>query len=80
MTKAGGEIALDISPPALYTELMIGKGIGMFKVSYTLKREDKLLVDESATFRYTKDAFEFMRLLLAQAGLVGKPMIERIRS
>jgi len=52
----------------------------MFKVSYTLKREDKLLVDESATFRYMKDAFDFMRLLLAQAGLVGKPTIERIRS
>jgi hypothetical protein len=52
----------------------------MFKVSYTLKAENKLLVDESATFRYTKDAFEFMRLLLTQAGLVGKPTIERIRS
>jgi hypothetical protein len=59
---------------------MIGKGIAMFKVSYTLKREDKLLVDESATFRYMKDAFEFVRQLLAQAGLVGKPTIERIRS
>ena len=52
----------------------------MFKVSYTLKREDKLLIDETATFRYTKDAFEFMRLLLTLNGLVGKPMIERIRS
>jgi hypothetical protein len=50
----------------------------MFKVSYTLKDEDKLLHDESATFRYLKDAFEFMRLLLAQAGLVGKPTIERM--
>jgi hypothetical protein len=59
---------------------MIGKGKAMFKVSYTLKRDDKLLVDESATFRYMKDAFEFVRLLLAQAGLVGKPVIERIRS
>jgi hypothetical protein len=76
----GGEIALDISPPTLYTESMIGKGIVMFKVSYTLKAENKLLVDESATFRYTKDAFEFMRQLLTLNGLVGKPTIERIRS
>jgi hypothetical protein len=59
---------------------MIGKGIAMFKVSYTLKREDKLLVDESAKFRYMKDAFEFMRQLLTLNGLVGKPTIERIRS
>ena len=59
--------------------LMIGKGIGMFKVSYTLKREDKLLIDESATFRYMKDAFVFMReLMLLGAKIVGKPMIERI--
>jgi hypothetical protein len=59
---------------------MIGKGIGMFMVSYTLKREDRLLIDESATFRYMKDAFEFMRELLTLNGLVGKPIIERIRS
>jgi hypothetical protein len=59
---------------------MIGKGIAMFKVSYTLKREDKLLVDEAATFRYMKDAFDFMRKLLTLNGLVGKPTIERIRS
>jgi hypothetical protein len=59
---------------------MIGKGIGMFMVSYTLKREDRLLIDESATFRYMKDAFEFMRQLLTLNGLVGKPTIERIRS
>jgi len=52
----------------------------MFKVSYTLKSEDKLLVDESATFRYMKDAFVFMRELLSLNGLVGKPMIERIKS
>ena len=52
----------------------------MFKVSYTLKAENKLLVDESATFRYMKDAFEFMRQLLTLNGLVGKPTIERIRS
>jgi len=71
---------LDISPPSLYTMLMIGKGIAMFKVSYTLKREDKLLVDEAATFRYMKDAFDFMRKLLTLNGLVGKPTIERIRS
>jgi hypothetical protein len=57
---------------------MIGKGKAMFKVSYTLKRDDKLLVDESATFRYMKDAFTFMRLLLNTAGLVGKPTIERM--
>ena len=50
----------------------------MFKVSYTLKGEDKLLTDESAKFRYLKDAFTFMRLLLNSAGLVGKPTIERI--
>jgi hypothetical protein len=59
---------------------MIGKGIGMFKVSYTLKREDKLLIDDEATFRYMRDAFEFMRQLLTLNGLVGKPIIERIRS
>lgn len=52
----------------------------MFKVSYTLKREDKLLIDEFATFRYMRDAFEFMRQLLTLNGLVGKPIIERIRS
>jgi hypothetical protein len=51
----------------------------MFKVSYTLKSEDKLLSDESATFRYLKDAFVFMReLMMLGAKLVGKPMIERI--
>lgn len=50
----------------------------MFKVSYTIKGEDKLLSDESATFRYMKDAFVFIRLLLASAGLVGKPTIERM--
>jgi len=50
----------------------------MFKVSYTIKGEDKLLTDETAKFRYLKDAFEFMRLLLASTGLVGKPTIERI--
>ena len=76
----GGEIALDISPPSLYNGLMIGKGIAMFKVSYTFKNEDKLLVDESATFSYLKDAFVFIRMLLPCSGLVGKPMIERIRS
>jgi len=59
---------------------MIGKEIGMFMVSYTIKREDRLLIDESATFRYMKDAFEFMRQLLTLNGLVGKPIIERIRS
>ena len=52
----------------------------MFKVSYTLKNEDKLLSDEFATFRYLKDAFVFMReLLMLGAKLVGKPMIERIQ-
>jgi hypothetical protein len=51
----------------------------MFKVSYTLKNEDKLLSDESATFRYMKDAFVFMRELLLLGGkLVGKPTIERM--
>jgi hypothetical protein len=54
------------------------KEIAMFKVTYTIKGEDKLLNDKAATFRYMKDAFEFMRLLLAQAGLVGKPTIERL--
>jgi len=53
-------------------------GKSMFKVTYTLKDENKLIHDESATFRYLKDAFEFIRLLLAQAGLVGKPTIERM--
>ena len=50
----------------------------MFKVTYTFKDENKLIHDESATFRYMRDAFDFMRLLLAQAGLVGKPTIERL--
>ena len=51
----------------------------MFKVTYTLKGEDKLIHDESATFRYMKDAFNFMReLVLLGAKLVGKPTIERI--
>ena len=52
----------------------------MFKVTYTIKGEDKLIQDESATFRYMKDAFDFMRKLLTLNGLVGKPTIERIRS
>jgi hypothetical protein len=51
----------------------------MFKVSYTIKGEDKLLSEQSATFRYMKDAFVFMReLLLLGAKLVGKPTIERL--
>jgi len=50
----------------------------MFKVSYTFKDEDKLIHDESATFRYMRDALNFMRMLLASAGLVGKPTIERM--
>jgi hypothetical protein len=58
---------------------MMRKGDGvMFKVTYTIKHEDKLLSDESATFRYLKDAFTFMRLLMNSAGLVGKPTIERM--
>jgi hypothetical protein len=76
--KIGGEIVLDISPPSLYNEIMIGKGIGMFKVSYMFKDENKLIHDESATFRYMRDAMNFMRMLLASAGLVGKPTIERM--
>ena len=51
----------------------------MFKVTYTIKDEDKLIHDESATFRYLKDAFVFMRELLTLGGkLVGKPTIERM--
>lgn len=51
----------------------------MFKVSYTIKGEDKFLQDQSATFRYMKDAFVFMReLMLLGAKIVGKPIIERI--
>lgn len=51
----------------------------MFKVSYTIKDDNKLLHEESATFRYLKDAFVFMReLLLLGAKLVGKPTIERM--
>jgi hypothetical protein len=51
----------------------------MFKVSYTIKGEDKFLQDQFATFRYMKDAFVFMReLMLLGAKIVGKPMIERI--
>jgi hypothetical protein len=54
-------------------------GQAMFKVSYTIKGEDKFLQDESATFRYMKDAFVFMReLMLLGAKIVGKPIIERI--
>ena len=50
----------------------------MFKVTYTIKDEDKLLQDKSATFSYLKDAFAFMRHLLTLGGLVGKPTIERM--
>ena len=51
----------------------------MFKVSYTIKGEDKFLTDESAKFRYLQDAFVFMReLMLLGAKIVGKPTIERI--
>jgi hypothetical protein len=51
----------------------------MFKVSYTIKGEDKFLQDQSSTFRYMKDAFVFMReLMVLGAKIVGKPMIERI--
>jgi hypothetical protein len=51
----------------------------MFKVSYTIKGEDKLLHDESATFRYLKDAFVFMReLIMLGTKVVGKPTIERL--
>jgi hypothetical protein len=57
---------------------MIGEG-KMFKVTYTIKGEDKFIRDESATFRYLKDAFVFMReLMLLGAKLVGKPTIERM--
>jgi hypothetical protein len=52
--------------------------MAMFKVSYTLKDENKFLTDETAKFRYLQDAFDFMRRLLASTGLVGKPTIERI--
>lgn len=55
------------------------KGMAMFKVSYTIKGEDKFLTDESAKFRYLQDAFVFMReLMLLGAKIVGKPIIERI--
>ena len=51
----------------------------MFKVSYTIRGEDKFILEQSATFRYMKDAFVFMReLMLLGAKIVGKPMIERI--
>ena len=51
----------------------------MFKVSYMIKGEDKFIQDQSATFRYMKDAFVFMReLMLLGAKLVGKPTIERL--
>lgn len=48
----------------------------MVRVSYTIKGEDKFLQDKSATFRYMKDAYAFMRYLLTVGGLVGKPTIE----
>ena len=50
----------------------------MFKVSYTIKGEDKLLQDKSQDFAMLKDAFVFMRYLLTLGGLVGKPTIERM--
>jgi hypothetical protein len=50
----------------------------MFKVSYTIKGEDKLLRDDSRDFVMLKDAFMFMRYLLSLGGLVGKPTIERM--
>ena len=50
----------------------------MFKVTYTIKGEDKLLQDKSQDFAMLKDAFIFMRHLLTLGGLVGKPTIERM--
>jgi hypothetical protein len=59
---------------------MVGRGDkAMFKVSYMIKGEDKFIQDQSATFRYMKDAFVFMReLMLLGAKIVGKPTIERL--
>ena len=50
----------------------------MFKVTYTIKGEDKLLQDNIATFRSLRLAFSFMRHLMTLGGLVGKPTIERM--
>ncbi len=50
----------------------------MFKVSYTLKDKNLLLRDESATFSYLQEAFKFMRMVMLNASIVGKPMIERV--
>jgi hypothetical protein len=50
----------------------------MFKVSYTLKDKNLLLRDESATFRYMQEAFNFMRMVMLNNSIVGKPMIERV--
>jgi hypothetical protein len=50
----------------------------MFKVSYTLKDKDLLLREENATFRYMQEAFKFMRLVMLNKSIVGKPILERI--
>lgn len=54
-----------------------------FKVSYTLKNENKLLEDYSLGFNELRSAFVFMKQLVNVDGflggkLVGKPTIERM--
>ena len=62
----------------LYNTTMMRRE-NMFKVSYTLKDKNLLLSDESATFRYMQEAFNFMRMVMLNNSIVGKPMIERVR-
>ena len=51
----------------------------MFKVSYTLKDKNLLLRDESATFSYMQEAMRFMRMIMKNSSILGKPTIERVR-
>ena len=52
----------------------------MIRVTYTIKIESNLLIDDSITFRYMRDAIKFLREVLRNERLVGKPMIERLVS
>jgi hypothetical protein len=58
-----------------------GDGL-MFKVSYMIKGENKLLEDKSLMFKELRLAFVFMKQLITLDGiggkLMGKPTIERM--
>jgi hypothetical protein len=48
----------------------------MFKVIYTVKDKNGFLVDKTKKFKLMQDAFAHIREV--KAGIVGKPIIERI--